>query len=81
MKVTLIFCFLSTLSFTQVAPFIDYNGYFQTFYKGNVRMLEMQRITSFDAGDNIVSYIDNRGNFKIYNGETVQQISIQEVNY
>ena len=44
-------------------------------------MLEMQRITSFDAGDNIVSYIDNRGNFKIYNGETVQQISIQEVNY
>ena len=44
-------------------------------------MLEMQRITSFDAGDNIVPYIDNRGNFKIYNGETVQQISIQEVNY
>jgi hypothetical protein len=44
-------------------------------------MLEMQRITSFDAGDNIVPYIDNRGNFKIYNGETVQQISIQEVDY
>jgi len=69
------------LSFSQVAPFVDYNGYFQTFYKGNVRMLEMQRITSFDAGDNIVPYIDNRGNFKIYNGQNVDQISIQEVNY
>ena len=44
-------------------------------------MLEMQRITSFDAGDNIVPYIDNRGNFKIYNGQNVDQISIQEVNY
>ena len=41
----------------------------------------MQRITSFDAGDNIVPYIDNRGNFKIYNGEKVEQIAIQSVNY
>lgn len=81
MRFILLFCFISTLSFSQVAPFIDYNGYFQTFYKGNVRMLEMQRITSFDAGDNVVPYIDNRGNFKIYNGQNVDQISIQEVNY
>lgn len=44
-------------------------------------MLEMQRINSFHAGDNIVPYIDNRGNFKIYNGQNVDQISIQEVNY
>ena len=44
-------------------------------------MLEMQRIISYDAGDNIVPYIDNRGNFKIYNGQNVDQISIQEVNY
>jgi hypothetical protein len=81
MRVALIICFISTLSFSQVSPFVDYNGYFQTFYKGNVRMLEMQRITSYDAGDNIVPYIDNRGNFKIYNGQNVDQISIQEVNY
>lgn len=81
MKITLIFCFLSFLSLSQVAPFIDYNGYFQTFYKGNVRVLEMQRITSFEAGDYIVPYIDNRGNFKIYNGEKVDQISIQEVKF
>ena len=81
MRFILLFCFISTLSFSQVAPFVDYNGYFQTFYKGNVRILEMQRITSFDAGDNIVPYIDNRGNFKIYNGEKVEQIAIQSVNY
>jgi len=81
MRVSLIVCFISSLSFSQVAPFVDYNGYFQTFYKGNVRTLEMQRITSYDAGDFIVPYIDGKGNFKIYNGEKVEQIAIQGVNY
>ena len=82
MKLThIVILFISFQGFTQVAPFIDYNGYFQTFYKGNIRMLEMQRITSFDAGDYIAPYIDGKGNFKIYNGEKVDQIAIQSVNY
>ncbi len=78
---SIVILFISFQGFTQVAPFIDFNGYFQTFYKGNVRMLEMQRISSFDAGDNIAPYIDGKGNFKIYNGEKVDQIAIQNVNY
>jgi hypothetical protein len=81
MKFVFLFCLLSFLGYSQVAPFVDYNGYFQTFYKGNIRMLEMQRITSYDAGDFIAPYIDGKGNFKIYNGEKVDQISIQAVNY
>ena len=44
-------------------------------------MLEMQRITSYDAGDYIAPYIDGKGNFKIYNGEKIEQISLQTVNY
>lgn len=81
MKTFFLFCLLSFITCSQVAPFVDYNGYFQTFYKGNIRMLEMQRITSYDAGDYIAPYIDNRGNFKIYNGEKIEQIAIQAVNY
>jgi hypothetical protein len=72
---------ISSITYSQVAPFQDYSGYFNTFYKGNVRSLELQRINSFQAGDNLVAYIDNRGNFKVYNGETVEQISIQEVSF
>jgi hypothetical protein len=78
----LFFCFLfSCATFAQVSPFISYNGYFQTFYKGNVRTLELQPISSFDAGDNVAPYIDNQGNFKIYNGYDVDQITIQYVTY
>ena len=73
--------FICLASLTQVAPFQDYNGCLKTFYKGNVRSLELQKITSFQAGDNIVAYIDGRGNFKVYDGETVEQISIQEVSF
>lgn len=44
-------------------------------------MLEMQRITSYDAGDYIAPYIDGKGNFKIYNGEKIELISLQTLNY
>lgn len=82
---TNLFLFLIFVSsirlFSQVAPFVDYSGYLNTFYKGNVRTLEFQRIQKFQAGDNVVAYIDNRENFKIYNGEKVEQISVQLVEF
>ena len=65
----------------QVAPFIDFSGYLNTFYKGNIRTLEFQRINSFSAGDNIVAYVDNRENFKIFDGEKVEQITVQQVKF
>lgn len=80
------FCFLLFLCLgfnisAQIAPFVDFSGYFNTFYKGNYRTLEFQRISSFQAGDSILPYIDGRGNFKIYNGDKIEQISIQQLTY
>lgn len=65
-------------SHAQIAPFIDFNGYFRTFYMNNFRQIEFQRIQSFKAGDNLVAYIDNRGDFKVYDGE--QKISLTNMN-
>jgi hypothetical protein len=81
-KVFLLFTLVlfSKLS-AQVAPFIDFSGYLNTFYKGNIRTLELQRVNSFSAGDNVLAYIDNRENFKVFNGEKVEQITVQQVKY
>lgn len=65
----------------QIAPFIDFNNYFRTFYKNNFRQIEFQRIQSFVAGDNIMAYIDNRGDFKVYNGEKVIPLTNMNVEY
>jgi len=75
----LLFCTLSLHA--QVAPFIDFNGYFRTFYHNNFRQIEFQRIQSFVAGDNLVAYIDNRGDLRVYDGEKVQTISNQILEY
>lgn len=79
----LFFLFLFTASFvqSQIAPFVDFNGYFRTFYKNNFRQLEFQRIQSFTAGDNLLAYIDNRGDFRIYDGEKVQTLTNQNVEF
>ena len=78
-----IFCFLfilNSICFAQIAPFVDFNGQFKTFYKGAIRTLELQGIQSFQAGDDLLQYMDIRGNFKIYDGESPQLITIQLVN-
>jgi hypothetical protein len=69
MKILLVFVLISFGSAAQIAPFIDFNGYFRTFYMNNFRQIEFQRIQSFQAGDNLIAYIDNRGDFKVFDGE------------
>lgn len=77
----LLFLMGSVMLHAQIAPFVDFNGYFKTFYKNNFRQLEYQRIKSYDAGDNMVAYIDSKGDFKVYDGEKVTQISNMIVQY
>lgn len=82
LRIIVFFSILFTNNFiAQVAPFVDFSGYLNTFYKGNIRTLEFQRITNFSAGDNVLAYIDNRENFKIFNGENVEQITVQQVKF
>jgi hypothetical protein len=46
---------------------------FRVFYKGNEYILEEFPPISYQAGDNIVAYVDNTGSFKVFrDGETMQ---------
>lgn len=58
-----------------VAPFVDFNGYFKSFKSGFFRQIEFQPIKGFKAGDDVVAYIDTRGNLRVFDGEKVQDIS------
>lgn len=83
MKITILTILLITSSylFGQIAPFLDFNNFFKTFYKNNFRQLEFQRINSFEASDNLLVYNDYRGDFRVYDGENVQTLSNQNINY
>lgn len=76
---------VATFSFTgfaqKVVPFEDFNFYFRTFENDNFRQLEFQRIREYKAGDDLVAYIDNRGNLRVYDGNERQDISNMNVNY
>jgi hypothetical protein len=65
----------------KVVPFEDFNFYFRTFENDNFRQLEFQRIKEYKAGDDLVAYIDNRGNLRVYDGKERQDISNLNVNY
>lgn len=75
------FAFISLSVSAQIVPFIDFNGFLRTFYKNNFRQLEYQRIKSYVVGDNIMAYTDAKGDFKVYDGETVTQLSNMVVQY
>jgi hypothetical protein len=65
----------------KVVPFEDFNNYFRTFENDNFRQLEFQRLREYKAGDDLVAYIDNRGNLRIYDGNERQDISNMNVNF
>ena len=64
-----------------IAPFIDFNNYFKSFENKNFRTIEIQQIKEFKAGDELVAYIDNRGNLRVYNGKERKDISNLNVEY
>ena len=78
---SVLFLILFSSLFGQIAPFIDFSGYLKSFYKSNVRTLEMQRINSFKSGDNIMAYVDGRGNFKVFEGVNYKEITPQDVKF
>ena len=74
--------FYNSFIFSQkVAPFIDFNNYFRSFEKENFRTLEFQAIEDFKVGDDLVAYIDNRGNLRVYDGKERKDISNLNVEY
>ena len=76
------FWFLSNKSVAQrVMPFVDFNNYFKTFDNDNFKQLEFQLIKEFKAGDELVAYLDTRGNLRVYDGKERKDITNLNVKY
>ncbi len=74
---------LSALSVSAqgIVPTLDFNNYFVSFQDGFFRPIEIQPIVSYKAGDEIVAYIDTRGNLKIYDGKERIDVTTLNVDY
>lgn len=68
-KIVFVFLFLSGTSLGQsVIPFLDINYYFRSYSQNAFQLLTMQRIANYKAGDNVVAYVDFKGNLMVYDG-------------
>jgi hypothetical protein len=78
----LFFAILALKSSAQgIVPTLDFNNYFVSFQDGFFRPIEIQPIVSYKAGDEIVAYIDTRGNLKIYDGNERIDVTTLNVDY
>lgn len=75
--------FLSTtLTYAQgIVPTLDFNNFFVSFQDGYFRPIEIQPIVSYKAGDEVVAYIDTRGNLKLYDGKERIDVTTLNVDY
>lgn len=64
-----------------VIPFVDFNNWFRTVENGEFKYIELQQIKEYKAGDNLVAYLDIRGNLRIYDGKERQDLSNMKVEY
>lgn len=65
----------------QVVPFIDFSGFFKSYQDGFFRQIEFQRVREFKTGDDVVAYIDFRGNLRVFDGSKPVDISNVQVEY
>ena len=64
-----------------VIPVIDFNNFFLSFQDGYYRPIEVQPVQDFKAGDELVAYIDTRGNLRLYDGVARKDITNLNVQY
>jgi hypothetical protein len=82
MKLSFIFFFIAISCFAQHSiPFVDFNFYFRAFQDESFRVIELQRIQGYKAGDDFTAYIDNRGNLRVYDGQKISDVTNLNVNY
>ena len=58
-----------------VVPMRDFNNFFVSFQDGFFRTIEMQPIKEYKAGDELVAYLDTRGNLRIYDGKERRDVT------
>jgi len=67
--------------FKGIGPFTSLQGYFKAFHNGVIRQLEYLPVKSFQVGDNLLAYIDNKGDVKVFQGEQVKTLAGVANNY
>lgn len=81
-SVLVFFVFMGLFSSAQnVVPMLDFNNFFKSFKDGYFQTIELQRIEGFKAGDNLVGYVDIRGNLIVYNGKSKMNLANLKVDY
>ncbi|MBL1280497.1 MAG: hypothetical protein COA33_009505 [Fluviicola sp.] len=69
------------ISAQNVVPMLDFNYFFKNFKDGFFQQIEIQRIEEFKAGDNLVAYVDFRGNLIVYDGVKKMSLANLQVEY
>lgn len=64
-----------------MVPFRDFNNFFLSFENGAFKTIEIQPVKDFQAGDELVAYIDTRGNLRLYDGRQRKDITNLNVEY
>ena len=73
---------LPFITFCQgVIPVKSFNNFFMSFSNGFFNQIEVQAIGTYKAGDEMVAYIDNRGNLRLYDGKTRRDITNLNVDF
>lgn len=72
---------ISAQEFWGFGPFTNLQGYFKVFHNGVVRQLEYLPVKSYQLGDNLLAYIDNKGDVKVFQGENVKMLAGIANNY
>ncbi len=70
-----------TVQGQSVIPVVDFNNFFLSYKDGYFRQVEVQPIRDFKAGDEMVAYIDTRGNLRLYDGNQRKDITNLNVDY
>ena len=64
-----------------VVPFTDFSGFFKSYQNGFFRQIEFQRVKEYKTGDDLVAYINFRGNLTVFDGTKPEEISNVQVEY
>ena len=76
------FLVLTGVSYSQkVIPLIDFNNYFKSFKDGFFRQIEFQPISELKAGDDVVAYMNSRGDLMVYNGDQPERLANMTAEY
>jgi hypothetical protein len=77
-----LFLFSSFQLYAQgVVPMKDFNNFFVSFQDGFFQTIELQPILEYKAGDELVAYVDTRGNLRLYDGKSRKDVTNLTTDY